>query len=263
MAQAAINPNKYGPLGYQVHKDAHDLDLDAKILCTSHNSRPGLGKTTFGIKFARDLDPNGWSAEEKAFLDPYEYMKAYDEVEPGSVLLLDEIEAAADSRRSNATQNVDLSHAWATKRYRNMITIATLPTTSMLDKRMVELSDYRVNVVRRGTAKAFEVKIPDFPPHRPWQEPMEGVIDYNDLADDDSDKAYLDELKVEATQVSRDFYSQEELDKKVKGVKRETEKAVRDKLVKRFYEHSDLSQRDIAEDVVDMSISTVNTIIND
>lgn len=251
----------YGPLGHQVHKDAHELDLDAKILCTSANSRPGLGKTTWAIKFARAMDPHGWNAKEKAFLDPYEYMQAYDEVEPGSVLILDEIEAAADSRRSNASRNVDLSHAWATKRYRNMITVATLPTTSMLDKRMIELSDYRVNVVRRGCAKAFEVRIPDFPPHRPWQEPMDGVIDFDDLPEGDSDKKHLDELKVEATQVDREFYSQEELDKKVKTAQKRTEREVRNSLINRFYEETDLSQREVSE-VVELAQPTVNDIIN-
>lgn len=262
MASLPLSPSEYGPFGVQVDKDAHELDLDAKILCTSANSRPGLGKTTWAIKFARAMDPHGWDPEEKAFLDPYEYMKAYDKVKPGSVLLLDEIEAAADSRRSVSGTNVDLSHAWATKRYRNMITVATLPTTSMLDKRMVELSDYRVNIMRRGVAKAFEVRIPDFPPHRPWQEPMDGVMDFGDLQPDDPAKRYLDELKVEYTQVDREFYSEKEVAKRVKKEKKAAKKEIRDKMIKRFYTETDLSQNDIA-DVSELSQQHVNRIIND
>lgn len=259
MATSA-QPIHFGPVGHQVDKDAHENDLDAKILITSHNSKPGLGKTTLAIKFARALDPNGWNAKEKAFIDPYDYMQAYDEVEGGSVLILDEIEAVADSRRSNASENVDLSQAWATKRYRNIITLATLPTTSMLDKRMIELSDYRINVMRRGAAKAFEVRIPDFPPHRPWQEPIEGMIDYSDLPDDDPDYEHLNELKREFTQVNKQYYSEKELEERIEKVKEEYQMDSRDNCIMYLNENSDLNQGDIA-DIMNLSRPRVNQII--
>lgn len=254
---------KFGPLAQQVGEEAHDRDLDSKILITSHNSKPGLGKTTLGIKLARALDRNGWNAEEKAFLDPHDYMQAYDEVPRGSVLIIDELEASADNRRSNSGVNVDLSHAWATKRYRNIISIGTLPTTSMLDSRMVELSDYRINVLRRGAAKAFEIKIPDFPPHRPWQEPMDGVIDFTDLPDDDPDKRHLDDLKVEFTQVGKSWYTEREYQRMQKRVERETEKQTRDELLRKFYTNFDVTQKALAEAVAELSQGQVNKILND
>lgn len=258
---ASAKPEDFGPVGWQVNKDTHERDLDAKIIITSHNSKPGLGKTTLAIRFARALDPHGWSAEDKAFIDPYDYMRAYDNVKPGSVLILDEIEAVADKRRSNASENVDLSQAWATKRYRNIVTIATLPTTSMLDARMIELSDYRINVMRRGAAKAFEVVIPDFPPHRPWQEPVDGMIHYRDLPEGDADYKHLTELKEEFTKVDRTTYKQHEVDKIKERVVRETRKELRDELIRKFYKNTDVSQTDVS-DVVDVSQAQVNRIIN-
>lgn len=254
---------KYGPLAQQVGEEAHQQDLDSKILITSHNSKPGLGKTTLAIKLARALDKNNWNAEEKAFLDPHDYMQAYDDVPRGSVLIIDELEASADKRRSNSGVNVDLSHAWATKRYRNIISIGTLPTTSMLDSRMVELSDYRINVLRRGAAKAFEIKIPDFPPHRPWQEPMDGVIDFTDLPPDDDDKTHLDELKVKFTSMDKAWYTEKEVEKLKERIERETQKKTRDELLKNFYGSFDITQKQLAQEVVGLSQGQVNKILND
>lgn len=251
---------KFGPIGYEIDQDAHQRDLDAKVLITSHNSRPGLGKTTLAIKMARALDPNGWSADEKAFMDVYDYMRAYDDLPSGSVLILDEIEAMADSRRANAAENVDLSQAWATKRYRNMITFATLPTTSMLDKRMIELSDYRINVMRRGVAKAFEVKIPDFPPFRPWQEPMDGVIDYNDLPDNDPDKELLDQMKVEFSKVDKTFYTEQELNDKIAKLKKQYDMDARNNCISYLADNTELSQREIA-DIIGLSRPRINQIL--
>jgi len=152
----------FGTLGHEVKRDVHQRDLDAKIIITSHNSRPGLGKTTLAIKMARDFDKNGWNADEKAFMSAHEYHNAYEDLPSGSALVFDEIEGEADSRRAMSEKNVELSQAWAQNRYRNMITICTLPSVSMLDNRMLEMSDYWINVMGRGTAHPYRVLVNDF-----------------------------------------------------------------------------------------------------
>jgi hypothetical protein len=60
-----------------------------------------------------------------------------------------------------SNQNVKLSHLWATMRFREIYSIITLPSASMLDKRLKELADLKIVVHNRGTAVAYKTKIDD------------------------------------------------------------------------------------------------------
>lgn len=95
----------------------------------------GVGKTTLAFVIARMCDLRGWTIDQ-ATLDPREYMFKYDQVPKGSWLMLDEIEQAADKRRSMSTDNLELGHAFATQRYRQIFGIMTLPTKKWLDDRI-------------------------------------------------------------------------------------------------------------------------------
>ncbi|MCS3924103.1 helix-turn-helix domain-containing protein [Methanosalsum natronophilum] len=132
---------------------------DVKMIITARNSETGTGKTTLAVCLARAMDPN-WSAERACF-DINTYIKLYETLPAGSCIILDEGEQAADNRRSMTNNNVNLTHAWAMLRYRQIHTIVTLPTTSMLDKRMLELADIRVHVIRRGVADVKRVTVDD------------------------------------------------------------------------------------------------------
>jgi hypothetical protein len=98
-------------------------------------SETGVGKTTLAFAIAILWDIHGWTAE-KATLDPREYGNLYDEVQPGSVLMLDEAEQAADNRRGMSRDNLELSHSFATKRYRQVFGVLTAPSRSWLDDRI-------------------------------------------------------------------------------------------------------------------------------
>jgi hypothetical protein len=84
---------------------------------------------------------------------------------PGSVLILDEAEKAADSRRSNTHGNVDVSQAFAAKRFRQIFGILTAPSKSWVDKRLgASAADYWIQALEddnggiKGEAKVYRLK---------------------------------------------------------------------------------------------------------
>lgn len=114
---------------------------DMHVIITAA-SETGVGKTTLAVVLAMLWDQHGWSPD-KATLSPREYATMYDDVPPGSVLLLDEVEQAADARRSTSRENVNLAENFAAKRYRQVFGIMTAPTKTWVDKRMsADSADY-------------------------------------------------------------------------------------------------------------------------
>lgn len=263
----------FGTMGRQIRKKLRN-DNDAKVLVVGQNSQTGIGKTTFAIQLCRYLDQSsaGWSAEDKAFLDVGEYIDAHMEVDKQSCLLLDEIEAGADSRRSMSQENVDLSHAWMTMRARNVATVATLPSVSALDKRMLELADYWVLVLQRGVAQPYEIVVNDFKPNRlPSRVPLNAnkngdgeIISFPDFNGTDPDKEYLDKIKDQMlrglTENSQKVEYQEHVDK----VDAAIDKALqyqRDRMITDLYRNTDLSTSDLGElEITEVSQSQVSRI---
>lgn len=193
---AVVQKTDFGTLG-RVAKAKLRNDNDIKIIVQGANSQTGIGKTTLAIQMCRFIDDD-WSADRKAFINIQKYLNAYLEYPPGSALLLDEIEHGADSRRAMSQENVDLSQGWAKLRARNIATVATLPSISMLDKRMLELADFWVLVKKRGIAQPYQINVNDFKPSKlPQRKPLPGDehIRFSDLPPHDSDKQYLDETK--------------------------------------------------------------------
>lgn len=132
---------------------------DLKIIITARNSETGTGKTTLAARLIKNLDPN-WSAQRAAF-SVNKYVDMYFNVPEGSGILLDEGQQAADNRRSNSNKNLALSHAWTMLRFKQVYTVVTLPSTTMLDKRLKEIADIRINIVRRGVADVRKIIIDD------------------------------------------------------------------------------------------------------
>lgn len=254
----------FGRLGYEVRRSI-DKDLDSKIIITSHNSKPGLGKTTLAILMARQWDPHGWSAEEKAFMDVYEYRDAYMNQPSGSVFVFDEIEGEADSRRAVSNKNVELSQAWAQLRYKNKVTIATLPTTSMLDNRMLEMADYWINVMSRGVAHPYKIYVNDFTGkvYRDRMDDGSAVIQYPDLAGD-PDYEHLKAMKDESNRTTRNYISEEEHEKELKSARKEASRETRNKLIRDLYKDPRFNSREIGElAAVDLSRQRVDQICSD
>lgn len=126
------------------------------------SSETGVGKTTLAYALCVLGDMSGWHLG-KATLDPAEYAYLYDskdycdehaaldeepdlsvfercqdceyELAPGSWLLGDEWEQAVDARASMTKENREASHQVATKRYRQIFSVYTLPSKSWMDNR--------------------------------------------------------------------------------------------------------------------------------
>jgi hypothetical protein len=151
-----LDPNcKLSKIRRYRHREGRDL----KVVITQRNSGTGGGKTTLAGWLCLNWDP-GWNAENRAMLDPDEFISQYPELPPHSCLLLDEAEEL-DARRSMAEQNVEFAKSWMMMRTRQIDSILTLPTASALDKRIKELADIRINVIDRGLANVYKIRIDD------------------------------------------------------------------------------------------------------
>ncbi len=117
---------------------------DMHVIVTA-GSETGVGKTTLAVTLALLWDQEGWTAEKAAVADAAKYEALYDDddIAPGSVLILDEAEKAVDARRGSSKGNVEVSQAFAAKRYRQRFGILTAPTKSWVDKRLgADAADY-------------------------------------------------------------------------------------------------------------------------
>jgi len=262
----AHKQSSFGFLGRQAKKKLSS-DNDIRIIIQGQNSQTGIGKTTLAIQLCRYID-SGWNAEDKAFVDVREYINAHLDNPKGSALLLDEIEAGADSRRFMSQENVDLSQAWATLRARNIATVCTLPSISMLDNRMLELADYWILVKNRGLAQPFEINVNDFAPSRtPQRKPLPGDehISFVDLPDEDMDKKYLDKIKDEMLRSDTSGYiDMAEHKTEVENAKEAAVQDFRDDMIVDLYSEFDMSYRDLAQvDSVSLQYERIGEIIRE
>lgn len=137
---------------------------DMHVFVTA-SSETGVGKTTLAVSLAILWDQHGWSADKAAVADAKEYAYKYDHYPPGTVLILDEAEKAADSRRANTHGNVDVSQAFAAKRFRQIFGILTAPSKSWVDKRLgSDAADYWIQAQEgevggiKGEARVYRLK---------------------------------------------------------------------------------------------------------
>lgn len=136
---------------------------DMHVIVTAA-AETGVGKTTLAFALAMLWDMSWWSAE-KATFSPREYEVMYDKVPPGSVLLLDEVQRAADSRRATSSDNVELSQAFAEKRYRQVFGMMTAPSKGWVDDRIGgDSADYWIQAQEtpegrpKGEAKVYRLR---------------------------------------------------------------------------------------------------------
>ncbi len=258
-----IQETNFGTLG-RVAKQKLNNDNDIKIIIQGKNSQTGIGKTTLAIQLCRFIDSDEWHAEEKAYIDIQKYLNDYLEIPGKSALLLDEIGTQADSRRSMSNENVQLSQGWQMLRAFNHATVATLPSTSTLDKRMLELADYWVLVKRRGIAQPYEIKVNDFS-GTVARKPLPGDehIQFADLPDDDPDKKYLDQIKDnQIRNGSMETIKIAEHKQKIEKAEQEARKKKRNELIRAIYHETDLSYEAIGEiSGIDLTKQTVGQIV--
>jgi len=137
---------------------------DMHVIVTA-GSETGVGKTTLAASLAIIMDQQGWTAEKAAVANAAEYSQKYDQVEPGSVLILDEAEKAADARRGMSKESVEVSQAFATKRYQQVFGMLTAPSKGWVDNRLgSDSADYWIQALQtdmgriKGEAKVYRLK---------------------------------------------------------------------------------------------------------
>lgn len=137
---------------------------DMHIIVTA-SAETGVGKTTLAASLAIMLDQHGWSHEKAAVASAEQYSHLYDEVPPGSVLILDEAEKAADARRGMTKESVEISQAFATKRYQQVFGILTAPSRGWVDDRLgADAADYWIQAEQtdlgrvKGVASVYRMK---------------------------------------------------------------------------------------------------------
>jgi len=137
---------------------------DMHVIVTAA-SETGVGKTTLAASLALIFDQQGWTADKAAVANAADYSKKYDEVEPGSVLILDEAEKAVDARRGMSKESVEVSQAFATKRYQQVFGMLTAPSKGWVDNRLgSDAADYWIQAMQtdrgrvKGEAKVYRLK---------------------------------------------------------------------------------------------------------
>lgn len=137
---------------------------DMHVIITAA-SETGVGKTTLAASLAILFDQQGWTADKAAVANAAEYSQKYDEVEPGSVLILDEAEKAVDARRGMTKESVEVSQAFATKRYQQVFGMLTAPSKGWVDNRLgSDAADYWIQALQtdmgriKGEAKVYRLK---------------------------------------------------------------------------------------------------------
>jgi len=151
-----------------------------------------------------------------------------------------------DPRRSMSKKNVEASHSWQMERVREVVALINLPSPKFIDKRMEELADYWVNVLRRGRARIYEKKIHDTEGHVYYQTlqdiewpNMDGSSTFREM--DNLKKQMIDGEIGDGNWVPPDEH-QEALEKAEKQAARNR----RNELLADAYYHSELTARDIA-----------------
>ena len=257
----------FGTLG-RVAREKLSNDNDIKIIIQGANSQTGVGKTTLAIQLCRFIDQTSedWSAEKKSFIDPQQYLNAYLDFDGGSALLLDEIGQGADSRRSMSKENVGLSHGWQMLRARNVATVATLPSTNMLDHRMLELADYWVLVKRRGLSQPYEIHVNDFN-GKIARKPLPGDehLSFPDIKGNDPDKRFLDSIKDNKVKDGGlESITLPEHREKVEKAEKAARKEKRNEIIKGIYNNPvlDVSYQDVADiPGIDLSREMVGKVV--
>lgn len=184
---------------------------DVKILIAQRDSGTGLGKTTLAVLLAKYFDRNGWTSK-KGFLDVRRYLTYYAKAsDAGDVLLFDDAEAGVDNRRSMSETNVYLSKYWSILRVYNVVSILTFPTSSMIDKRVLELADIYMIVRERGIAAPYRVKIGDMnqkiftPRIKIPNTDAKELIRYRKFDDEDYHEMTRKKKKFVAEEIENDF----------------------------------------------------------
>jgi hypothetical protein len=196
----------------ELRASRHRSGRDLKVVITQRDSETGGGKTTLAVFLALSWD-RSWDGEEQGTVSANEFLSTYPQLPQHSCLIMDEAEEL-DARRSQKRENVEFSKDWMMMRTRQIDSILTLPTTSALDKRLLELADVRINVTRRGKGRVYRIKVDDHQTHRGPTQWFMHEIEWPDLSQNKEflklDKQKQDKIEQRGKEARQDDEEEEE-----------------------------------------------------
>jgi hypothetical protein len=229
-----------GPFFNQIRKRKKQ-GRDAKIFFTGLDGGTGIGKTHAATAMGYLLDTStpvevaGLDLRfrpEKCTVYGPEWMRLYDQCQPGSFILGDEWTSEGDARRANSHKNVQMSYQWAMRRYREIMSGIILPSKADLDRRLQRLADYWVLIEERGKAIIHEIRIGKYDDEL-WFEPLQEWSWPN--MDGDPVIQWLDEAKEKRSEEDsgKQFFKRQEMEELVDQAQMEGEKEARLEFVQR------------------------------
>lgn len=239
---------------------------DMHVIVTAA-SETGVGKTTLAASLAILLDQHGWTADKAAVASAAEYSHKYDEVAPGSVLLLDEAEKAADARRGMSKESVEVSQAFATKRYQQVFGMLTAPSKGWVDQRLgSDSADYWIQALQtdmgriKGEARVYRLKnnehyeqeYTDRTEHIHWPN-----LDWHD------EFRLLDKRKRELLESDEDtpYIHRDDVEDIKKSVRRETKAAVEERVIRNLLDEGYKQQ--VPADALGITQGAISQRVND
>lgn len=244
------------------------IGRDANIVITA-SSETGVGKSTLAATVALLIDQHGWTADKAAIGSAEEYDRLYDSVAPGSVVILDEAEEAADSRRGMTSESVSLAQSFAAKRYKQVFSILTAPTKSWIDKRLgSDSADFWIQAEEtdlgriKGEGPIYRLKTNEHY-ENDFTTKTETVA-WPDISDHPEFER-MDQRKTDRYDNSGDaekqYYDAEEVADIREEVKAQAEKQYRQQIAAELNSVDALTQKQIG-DIFDISRSRVSQIVN-
>lgn len=254
------NSNLWHEYRRRVHNSNHP-DRRLSIIVVARNAATGVGKTTAAVALCRAFD-SSWSADERATLDPREYLDLYRTLPAKSAVLFDEVGASMDNRRSSSSINLDISHDLQTLRVRQITTVFTVPSPDVVDKRLKMFADYTVvcSDTEPGVATVYRHDVPVIGDNV-------GGVNHTEIErfrwpnlDEDADFEELDRMKRERY-VENETRTYNDSDDSDDDDQDELTKQQRNIAIRRMV-GSGSTQKDAA-DAFDLSPSTVSRILSD
>lgn len=244
------------------------IGRDANIVITA-SSETGVGKSTLAVTLAILLDQHGWTPDKAAIGSAEQYDRLYDASPPGSVVILDEAEEAADARRGMTSESVSLSQSFAAKRYKQVFSILTAPTKGWIDKRLgSDSADFWIQAEEtdlgriKGEGPVYRLKTNEH--YEQDYTNRTEKVSWPDIGDHEA-FAEMDRRKTDRYDNSgegeAEYYDGDEVERIQQQTREQARKAYRREIVTRLNGFDDLTQGDIG-DVFDISSSRVSQIVN-
>jgi hypothetical protein len=234
-----------GPFFQEIAKRKRN-GRDAKVLVTAKDGQTGVGKTNLCdfLAYVCDTSSHGFGPE-KTTIDPFEFLEFYSNLPEGSACVMEEGEQF-DARRSNSNKNVDAAEKWQMARVREIVSFVNLPSPQEIDSRFERLTDFWINVQRRGFAKIYKKRI--HPTKKKLYYETLQTLEWPNM-DGSASFEHMDKIKDDRLDSGGDssWVREPEVQEQIEKATKEARQECRNDWITALHNHTELSMREIAE----------------